>query len=150
MTVSSIFARCHNDVIAAVDCEKITLKSGILASDIDTVAVTISSTSLKPVHSAANRLVYHVWDITDVDLQVTDTLLSRVMEWDEGVGCSLLSTERYQNARMMASAVITSGENSFTATNILPLIANKVRTERKVFELYLKSCCFFSAVGSNG
>ena len=92
--------------------------------------MTVTSTpalNINPVHTTANRVAYYIWDVRDVELQVTDSRLSQVAEWNQLSACDMLSEDQYQNARITASAVISSADNSFTATNILPLIANKVR-----------------------
>lgn len=86
--------------------------------------MTVTNENLNPVHFTANRITYYIWDISSVDLQVTDGVLSRVAEWNSDPGCT---SNRYQNSRITASAVITSGDVSFTATNILPIIADNVR-----------------------
>ena len=121
-----IYLLCND--IGAGDCDKITLTQEILTSTniIDKVALTVTSMALRPVHPTANRAVYHVWHVTDVDLQISDTLLSKVKEWNESPSCDLVSTDRFQNARIRATALVSSDGVSFTATNILPLIADKV------------------------
>ena len=112
--------------ITAGNCDSITLKRSILSNDVDKVTVSVTSTALKPVHSTANHAVYHIWDVTGVDLQISDTVLSKVKEWNESPSCDLVSTSRFQNARLRATAVVSSNGVSFTATSILPLIADKV------------------------
>ena len=105
----------------------ITLTQDILTRDVDRVTVTVTSTTtLRPVHSTANRAVYHIWDVTDVSLQVSDNVLSKIEEWNGSPSCDMVSMDRFQNARLTATAVVSSDGTSFTATNIMPLIANKV------------------------
>ena len=91
---------------------------------IDTVNVTVTSTSLVPVHPNTNLITYHVWNINNIDFQVSDTILSRL---DASAACNMESLGWYQNARLKASVKITSGGISFTA-DILPLISDKVGT----------------------
>ena len=106
--------------------------------------MTVSSKfDLNPVHTTASSIVYYIWDISDVDLQVTDTNLSRIAEWTNSSACNLMSKEKYQNARITASAVISSGDYSFTATNIISIIADEVRCY-PVFITICQICFFFS------
>lgn len=104
----------------------VTLTTDILASDVARVVASLTSSVLNPIHSTANRAVYHVWDIISIDLGLSDSLLSRVVEWSESPSCHLVSLDRYQNARITATAEIASDEVTFTATNVLPLIADEV------------------------
>ena len=92
------------------------------------ITVSVTTPSLVPVHSNANRALYHVWSISNIDFQVSDTDLGRMLEWNESPSCNMVSLDWYQNARLTASADITSDDITFTATNILPLIADKVGT----------------------
>ena len=133
--------------MAAVDCASVRLKSDTLSSGVNRIIVTISGGSLKPVHSTANRVVYHVWEVSDVKLQASDSQLSQVVEWNQP--CHLLSTDRYQNARLTSSAVISSEGIAFTATNILPLIADKVR-QGEISSENLLICVFSGAAGGIG
>ena len=91
--------------------------------------MTVTSTTLgiNPVHAMANRVAYYIWDVREVELQVTDSRLSRVAEWNQLSACYMIGEDQFQSARITASAVISSADNSFTATNVLPLIADKVR-----------------------
>ena len=56
----------------------------------------------------------------------------------------MVSLDWYQNARLTASADFTSNDITFTATNILPLIADKVGTI--YFVCILKECDKFSCL----
>lgn len=108
------------------DCDVVILKTSS-ESDVNRVTVTLSSsTGVIPVHSFANRVVYHVWDIVSIDLQISDTQLSKVTEWNEDPRCDIVSFDWYQNGRITATAEIESNGITFTATNLLPVIADKV------------------------
>jgi hypothetical protein len=120
---------CGHDSLSTaveVDCQEISLKPDSLSNSVDRVTVTVTSTTLgiNPVHAMANRVAYYIWDVREVELQVTDSRLSRVAEWNQLLAC--LGEDQFQSARITASAVISSADNSFTATNVLPLIADKL------------------------
>ena len=108
------------------------------------MTVTLTTLAINPVHTMANRVAYYIWDVRDVELQVTDSRLSRVAEWNQLLAC--LGEDQFQSARITASAVISSADNSFTATNVLPLIADKVRN---FFSQFLNvSCVHFLLLNS--
>ena len=86
---------------------------------------TLSQTgNLNPVHSDANRVVFYIWNVSNIDVRVSDTTLSRVAGWSDH--CDLLSSDRFQNARITATADITLGDATFTAYNMLPIIGDYV------------------------
>ena len=88
------------------------------------MTITFSSPLLQPVYPGANNVTLHVWTPGDISLSVSDNVLERVTGWRQPT-CGSGDSDRYQTARIMATAEFTSGNSQFTA-NILPIIAHRV------------------------
>ena len=78
---------------------------------------------LTPVTEVADEITFHIWTLSSFSVSVSDDSLNVVDSWPES--CSNLTQFQYQTARIHATAMVTSGFDSFTA-NILPLVTNNV------------------------
>ena len=88
-----------------------------------TVTISLTSSSLSPVHPMAAHLTFHIWGVSDIELDVSDDSLKRVKDWS--ADCSVQGSDRYQSARITATARISDGTFGFTA-NILPIVSEYV------------------------
>ena len=93
-------------------------------SSVDTLTITFTSSGLRPAHSQANMVTFHIWSPNDFSLSLSDDTLTRVTGWRDSASCDS-DQFVYQTARVMATAEFMSGSNSFTA-NVVDLIINDV------------------------
>ncbi len=71
-------------------------------------------------------VTFHVWSPIDFSLSLSDDTLSRVSGWRDNTDRSCPGEDYvYQTARVLATAVFTSGRDNFTA-NVVDLIIDTV------------------------
>ena len=99
-----------------------TSSGGVAAAN--TIVTTIIP-SLMPVHPQANTVTFHIWSLSpgSLNLDISTSNLQRVAGWREASCVS--NVNRFQTARITATANFISGADRFTA-DVYPLIANNV------------------------
>ena len=78
---------------------------------------------LTPIHSSTNRIRFYVWSPSNIELSSSTTVLSRVEGWEDS---SCNGINRFQTARLSATAEFSSGNDNRFVANVLPLIVNNV------------------------
>lgn len=111
------------NLILFADCSRVSVDTKV-PSNLGTVTITYSTSQLIPVHSEANMAVLYIWSPTDFTLSLSDNTLSRVNGWRD-VSCDTTTPFVYQTARVLATALFTSGNDNFTA-NVVDIIINNV------------------------
>ncbi len=113
---------CHSPFLFSLagDCRSVRITR---SSNNSQSSVNVSATipSLIPIHSSAGLVTFHVWTPTEVSLAISTTRLYKVRGWMTPT----CDANRFQTARLSATASFISGSNSFTG-DVYPLIARLV------------------------
>lgn len=106
------------------DCSSVTVDMSTTEPSSGRVNVTITSSTLTPVHREASTTTFHIWTPSNVQIFVSDTTLRRVTDWKNPALCSD-TRGQFQTARINVTADFASGSTQFTA-DILPLVSQRV------------------------
>ena len=116
------------------DCSSVTVDMTTTEPSGGYVNVTITSSTLTPVHRQASTTTFHIWMPSNVQIFVSDTTLRRVTDWKNPTSCSD-TRGQFQTARINVTADFVSGSSQFTA-DILPLVSQRVSSSLEGMLIY--------------
>ena len=116
------------------DCSSVTVDMTTTEPSGGYVNVTITSSTLTPVHRQASTTTFHIWMPSNVQIFVSDTTLRRVTTWKNPTSCSD-TRGQFQTARINVTADFASGNSQFTA-DVLPLVSQRVSSSLEGMLIY--------------
>lgn len=105
------------------DCTQVTVSESSPDGHSGSTSVTTSIAGLTPVYPGANSVVFYIWSLNrpSLSMDISTRNLHRVDRWQD---CAT-NQNRFQTARLTATAQFSSGSQRFSA-DVYPLIANHV------------------------